>query len=117
MTDLGIAQIKNNHFEMNKVFILENIVYNELITKGYNVYIGKTRKGEVDFIATKYNQVKYIQVSYMLADEKVINREFTAFDGINDNYPKYVITLDKINFSQNGIEHKNIIDFLMDEDF
>ena len=117
MTDLGIAQIKNNHFEMNKVFVLENIVYNELITKGYNVYIGKTRKGEVDFIATKDNQVKYVQVSYILADEKVINREFSAFDGINDNYPKYVITLDKIDFSQNGIKHKNLIDFLMDEDF
>ena len=116
MTDLGIAQIKNNNFEINKTFAIENIVYNELIAKGYDVYIGKTKKGEVDFIASKDNDIKYIQVAYLLADEKVIEREFGAFDYINDNYPKYVITLDKINFSRQGIIHKNIIDFLMCED-
>ena len=117
MTDLGIAQIKTNNFEINKPFALENVVYNELITKGYNVYIGKTKKGEVDFIANKDNQIKYIQVAYLLADEKVIEREFGAFDAINDNYPKYVITLDKMDFSRNGIIHKNIIDFLLCNDF
>lgn len=117
MTDLGIAQIKTNNFEINKPFALENVVYNELITKGYDVYIGKTKKGEVDFIANKDNQIKYIQVAYLLADEKVIEREFGAFDAINDNYPKYVITLDKMDFSRNGIIHKNIIDFLICNDF
>ena len=117
MTDLGIAQIKTNNFEINKPFALENVVYNELITKGYNVYIGKTKKGEVDFIANKDNQIKYIQVAYLLADEKVIEREFGAFDAINDNYPKYVMTLDKMDFSRNGIIHKNIIDFLLCNDF
>ena len=117
MTDLGIAQIKTNNFEINKPFALENVVYNELITKGYNVYIGKTKKGEVDFIANKDNQIKYIQVAYLLVDEKVIEREFGAFDAINDNYPKYVITLDKMDFSRNGIIHKNIIDFLLCNDF
>lgn len=117
MTDLGIAQIKNNSFEINKPFALENVVYNELIIKGYNVYIGKTKKGEVDFIASKDNNIKYIQVSYLLADENVIAREFNAFDEIEDHYPKYVITLDKINFSRNGVTHINIIDFLMNEDF
>lgn len=116
MTDLGIAQIKNNHFEMNKAFALENVVYNELITRGYEVYTGKTKKGEIDFIAYKDNQLKYIQVAYLLADEKVIEREFGAFDAIEDNYPKYVLTLDKIDFSRNGIIHKNIIDFLLNED-
>lgn len=117
MTDLGIAQIKTNNFEINKPFALENVVYNELITKGYDVYIGKTKKGEVDFIANKDNKIKYIQVAYLLADEKVIEREFGAFDAINDNYPKYVITLDKMDFSRNGIIHKNIIDFLLCNDF
>lgn len=115
MTDLGIAQIKNNNFEINKPFVLENIVYNDLIAKGYEVYIGKTNKGEVDFIAHKYNKLKYIQVAYLLADENVIKREFGAFEPIKDNYEKYVITLDKLDFSQNGIIHKNIIDFLMEE--
>ncbi len=117
MTDLGIAQIKNNHFEINKAYALENVVYNELIVKGYDVYIGKTKKGEVDFMATKDNQVKYVQVAYLLADENVIKREFGAYDDIDDNYPKYVITLDKADFSQKGIIHKNIINFLMEEDF
>ena len=117
MTDLGIAQIKNNHFEINKPFALENIIYNELIVKGYDVYIGKTKKGEVDFIATKTGEIKYIQVAYLLADEGVIKREFSAFNDITDNYPKYVITLDKFDFSQNGIIHMNIIDFLIKEDF
>ena len=117
MTDLGIAQIKNNRFEINKTFAIENVVYNELITKGYDVYIGKTKKGEIDFIANKDNQVKYIQVAYLLADDKVISREFGAFKDIEDNYPKYVITLDKIDFSKEGIIHKNIIDFLMSEEF
>ena len=117
MTDLGIAQIKNNRFEINKSFAIENVVYNELITKGYDVYIGKTKKGEIDFIANKDNQVKYIQVAYLLADDKVISREFGAFKDIEDNYPKYVITLDKMDFSKEGIIHKNIIDFLMSEDF
>lgn len=117
MTDLGIAQIKNNNFDINRTFALENVVYNELITRGYDIYIGKTKKGEVDFIAKKFNEIKYIQVTYILADEKVIEREFGAFDSIDDNYPKYVISLDKMDFSRNGIIHKNIIDFLLDENF
>lgn len=117
MTDLGIAQIKNNHFEINKPFTLENVVYNELLVKGYQVFIGKTKKGKVDFIATKDDSVKYIQVAYLLADENVIKREFGAFQDINDHFPKYVITLDKIDFSQNGITHLNLIDFLMDDTF
>lgn len=116
MTDLGIAQIKNNNFEITQSFALENIVYNELVVKGYNVYVGKTKKGEIDFIAEKDKIVNYIQVCYLLSDEKVIEREFSAFNDINDNYPKYIISLDKMNFSRNGIIHKNLIDFLMADD-
>ncbi len=117
MTDLGIAQIKNNNFEINKPYALENIVYNELIVKGYNVYIGKTPKGEVDFTASKDGKIKHIQVAYLLADDNVIKREFGAFDSIKDSHPKYVLTLDKTDFSKDGIIHKNIIDFLMEEEF
>ncbi len=117
MTDLGIGQIRNNNFHVNKSFAIENAIYNDLIIKGYNVNIGKTKKGEVDFIAIKDNETKYIQVAYLLADESVIKREFDAFEPIKDNYSKYVISLDKVDFSHNGIIHKNIIDFLLDEDF
>lgn len=116
MTDLGIAQIKNHNYEMNRTMAIENVVFNELLTRGYDVYVGKTSKGEVDFIANKNGVVNYIQVAYLLADDKVVKREFGAFDAIDDNYPKYVITLDKVNFSQEGIIHKNMLDFLMSEE-
>lgn len=116
MTDLGIAQIKNHNYEMNRTMAIENVVFNELLTRGYDVYVGKTSKGEVDFIANKDGAVNYIQVAYLLADDKVLKREFGAFDAINDNYPKYVVTLDKVNFSQEGIIHKNMIDFLMSKE-
>ena len=115
MTDLGIDQIKNNNFEINKSFAIENIVYNELLIRGYEVYIGKTKNGEIDFIATKTGKKIYLQVSYLLADDKVVEREFGAFKGIEDNYPKYVLSMDKINFSQNGVIHKNIIDWLLEK--
>lgn len=115
MTDLGISQIKNNDFEINKSFAIENIVYNELLARGYDVYIGKSKEGEIDFIATKTDEKMYFQVAYLLTDDKVIEREFGVFKEINDNYPKYVLSLDKINFSQNGIIHKNIIDWLLEK--
>ena len=116
MTDLGIAQIKNNDFEINKSFAIENVVYNELLQRGYDVYIGKIKDKEVDFIAIKDNIKKYYQVSYLLVNDDVIEREFGAFKVIDDNYPKYVLSLDKTNFSQKGIIHKNIIDWLLEDD-
>lgn len=115
MTDLGIAQIKNNNFEINKSFAIENVVYNELLERGYDVYIGKNKDGEIDFIATKTDEKIYFQVAFLLADDKVIEREFGALKEINDNYPKYVLSLDKADFSQNGVIHKNIIDWLLEE--
>ena len=115
MTDLGIAQIKNTDFEINKSFAIENVVYNELLQRGYDVYIGKTRTGEIDFIATKDNIKEYYQVAYLLKDDEVIQREFGAYKGINDDYPKYVLSLDKKDYSQDGIIHKNIIDWLLEE--
>ena len=117
VTDLGIAQIKNNKREIDTSYALENVVYNELITKGYDVYIGKTKKGEIDFVATKTNKKIYIQVSYSIPNEDTKNREFGAFDIINDNYPKYVISLDKKEYEVNGIKHVNILKFLLDDNF
>ena len=115
MTDLGIAQIKNNNFEINKSYAIENVVYNELLERGYDVYIGKIKNGEIDFIATKTEEKMYIQVAYLLEDEKTQNREFGALKDIEDNYPKYVLSLDKTNFSRDGIIHKNIIDWLLED--
>lgn len=116
-TDLGIAQIKNNNPEFKSYIVLENVVYNELLNRGYDVYIGKTKTGEVDFLAKKDGNTKYIQVTYEMNSEETIDREFGAYKGVDDNYPKYVISLDKINLSRDGIIHLNLIDFLLSNDF
>lgn len=117
LSDMGIKNIKSNEKEINYSTSMENIVYNELLNKEYEVYIGKTKKGEVDFIAKKNGDLKYIQVTSFLNDEKTIKREFEAFEEIKDNFPKYLISMDKENKSQNGIIHLNIVDFLIDDDF
>lgn len=114
--DLGIKQIMINSESINYSVAMENIVYNDLISKDYKVYVGKTKKGEVDFVASKNNKSKYIQVCYKLEKEETMNREFNALDCI-DSDEKYVISLDKQDFSRNGVKHINIFDFLLNENF
>ncbi len=114
--DLGIKQIKTNNQESNHSVALENIVYNDLIGKDYKVFIGKTKKGEIDFIASKNNQFKYIQVCFDITDDNTRLREFSAFDEITDE-EKYIITLTKKNYSENGIQQINLFDFLMNDNF
>lgn len=113
LTDLGFLSLKSSPIEKKTGGRLENIVYNELIARGYEVYIGKTEKGEVDFVIDKFGERKYIQVADYLSSDEVIKREFGAFDYVKDNYPKYVITMDKIDYSQNGIIHLNLENFLL----
>ena len=112
--DLGFFHIKKNRVKDEYNYIIETICYNELIARGYKVYIGKTYKGEVDFIAQKGEEKFYVQAAYLLSNEQVVEREFGAYDNINDNYPKYVITLDRVPLSRNGIIHLNLIDFLLE---
>ncbi len=116
-TDLGVKKIKANKKEITYSQAFENVVYNELINKGYDVYIGKIDNGEIDFIATKNKDIKYVQACYDLSFEETRKREFKAFEKIEDNYPKYVISKNDEDYSQNGIKHLNIFDFLMNEDF
>lgn len=115
LTDLGLGQIKNTGKRLQIGAYLENIVYNELISAGYDVKIGGIDKGEIDFIATRFKEKIYIQVAYILADDSVVEREFGAFKTIEDNFPKYVLTMDKLDFSQDGIIHKNIIDWILED--
>lgn len=115
LTDLGIGQIKNVGKRPQLGAYLENIVYNELLSRGYDVKVGNLEKAEIDFIAIRFKEKIYIQVAYLLADEKVIDREFGAYKGIEDNYPKYVLSMDRHDFSQDGIIHKNVIDWLLEE--
>ena len=111
--DVGFRIINTNTVNYDVGFFLENIIYNELICRGFIVHIGKTYKGEVDFVAIKNGKKCFIQVSYLLANEETINREFGAFKPIADASPKYVMSLDKVDFSRNGIRHVNIVDFLL----
>ena len=104
--------------ESNNVILshlLENAVYNDLVFKGYDVKIGKTYKGEIDFVAMKASKKCFIQVAYLLSDEQVIEREFGAFKSIKDPSPKFVLSLDNFDMSRDGITHINIIDFLLNK--
>lgn len=112
LSDLGFAKINNTGYKTDVGALIENVVYNELLYRGYEVYVGKTLNGEVDFIALDGEEKFYYQVAYLLADDKVVKREFGAYDSVRDNFPKYVLSLDKFNFSRDGIKHVNIIDFL-----
>ena len=113
--DMGFFHIKKNRVKDEYNYIIETICYNELIARGYKVYIGKTYKGEVDFIAQKGDEKFYLQATYLLSDDNVISREFGAYKYIEDNYPKYVISMDKLNFSRDGIIHMNLVDFLLNK--
>ena len=114
LTDLGLGRIHNSGYKLEMGAMLENIVYNELRNRDYEVYVGKIPGREVDFVAVKGDQREYYQVAYYLTDQSVIDREFGAFKAISDNYPKYVISMDKADFSRDGIIHKNVIEFLME---
>ncbi len=94
--------------------ILENIVYWELVRRGFDVNVGKSGDKEVDFIANKSGETEYYQVTYLLADESTINREFSALSSISDNYRKLVLSMDNLDLSRDGIEHKNIVDWLLE---
>ncbi len=115
LTDIGFSNLLSEGKKEQIGACLENIVYNELIARGYNVFVGTLENTEIDFIATKFKEKIYIQVAYILSDETVVEREFGAYKKINDNYPKFVISMDKFDFSENGIIHKNIIDWLLEK--
>lgn len=95
--------------------VLENVVYMELLKRGYSVTIGKIGDFEVDFVTEKQGELSYIQVAYLLASESTVEREFGALKAIDDNYPKYVVSLDEFDMSRDGIRHLNIRDFLLKE--
>lgn len=111
--DHGIRNTFSGSLSIDKGFILENVLYNELVVRGYDVKYGKFRNGEIDFVVSKNSKHVLIQVAYYINEEKVFNREYGAFNKIKDNSPKYVFSLDKIDTSHNGITHINIVDYLL----
>lgn len=97
--------------------ILENIVYMELLRRGYEVRVGRSGNKEIDFVCYKRDEKIYIQVTYLIASEETIQREFGVYDDIQDNFPKYVVSLDEFDMSRDGIKHRNIRDFLLEEEW
>ena len=114
--DLGLRNnVKSSDIvDYNKLY--ENVVFIEMLSRGYEIRVGKIGDYEVDFICLKGREKIYIQVAYLLADQTVIEREFRPLLKIEDNFPKYVVSGDRHDFSNNGIIHKNIIDFLLSPD-
>lgn len=97
--------------------VLENIVYMELLRRGYKVTVGKVADKEIDFVCEDQGNKLYVQVAYLLASEDTVKREFGVFNHVGDNFPKYVITLDEFDMSRDGIKHRNIRDFLLAEEW
>lgn len=116
ISDSGIRNIILGFRNINEGHLLENIVYLELLRRGYRVNIGKTNDYEVDFVAESPNEIKYYQVAQTLMNEEVKNRELRSLENIEDNYEKVILTMDKsINRDYNGIKVVNIIDWLLEE--
>ncbi len=93
-------------FEYGLGYKLENLIYLQLLNSGYTIYTGVMRDKEIDFVASKNNRVIYLQVAYLLIDEKTIEREFGELERIPDNYEKFVISLDDLSLQNyKGIKH------------
>lgn len=113
--DTGFRMINTNFTRYDNTFFLENIVYNELFSRGYQIFVGKTQRGEIDFLVLDGRKKCFVQVAYYLHSDETIQREFGAFHNITDASPKYVLSLDRMDFSHDGIGHINIVDFLLNK--
>lgn len=113
IADHGIREAiyGSNMADINQT--LENIVYVELLRRNYKVTVGKNNAKEIDFIAEKDKSKIYVQVTYLLASDETIEREFSVLESVPDNYPKYVVSMDEIDRSRNGILNVNVRDFLL----
>lgn len=115
--DIGLRHALIGYRRTDIGALMENIVYLELLRRGYKVSIGKLADKEVDFIAEDQNGIRYFQVAYLLASKETIEREFSSLQQIRDNYPKYVLSMDTIFENEiGGIRRMNLVDFLMSEE-
>ena len=115
IADHGMRQAVYGNNERDIELILENMVCLELWRRGYTVCVGRVGKKEVDFVADRDDKRIYIQVCYLLAEETTIEREFGVYYGVSDNFPKYVVSMDELDMSRDGIVHQNIRDFLLSD--
>lgn len=117
VADHGIreAVVGGNMRDIN--LVLENIVFMEALRRGYSVTVGKVGEREIDFVCERHGEKCYIQVAYLLAAEETVQREFGVYEHVQDNFPKYVVSLDEFDMSRNGVRHYNIRDFLLAENW
>ncbi len=113
--DQGFNQVRIGRNQLNNSRIMENIVYFELLRRGYEITIGCVGDYEIDFVCKKMGEKIYVQVTRELTSEDTIEREFRPLLMVKDNYPKYVISTDEFDMSHDGIKHMNILDFLLDD--
>lgn len=115
--DIGIRNALLDFRQLEPTHTIENIVYLELIRRGYLVDIGSNREKEIDFMAKDMNNTYYIQVSYSVIDPSTRERELRAFKNLDDGYKKIIITMDNDPFTnlENGYKKVNMLDFLLDE--
>ena len=117
ISDTGIRNIILGFRNIDEGHLLENVVYLELLRRGYRVNIGKTNDYEVDFVAENPNDIKYFQVTKTLLNDEVKEREIRSLESINDNYEKIILTMDKpISKDYNGIKVMNIIEWLLSDE-
>lgn len=114
LSDVGLLYAINGRSGTYLSGVLENIVYHELVSHGYTVTIGKNGEKEIDFVAERDHKKMYIQVAAHVDDKETAKREFGAFRGITDNYPKYVLSLDRnMIHSEDGIEGRWVPEFVL----
>lgn len=116
IVDIGLYNYLLGFCNRDRGHAIENVVYFELLRRGYDVAIGKIGNAEVDFIATTANEKKYIQVTESMMSEDVRKRELAPLQSIRDNYKKIVLSLEPgLDASYDGIKSENLIDWLLDE--
>ena len=117
VADLGLRQMILGNRNIDMGYILENIIYLELLRRKCNVYVGQFDKNEIDFVVINSNEVEYYQVALTALDENTLKRELATFKNIKDNYPKYLITLDDVlpNTDYEGIKVINALEWLLED--
>ena len=116
VVDSAFRKFLLSRTDSDRGHILENIVYLELIRRGYRVYVGHLQNGEIDFVAKKPHRLEYYQVSYSVMEDTTLRRELSPLEQLDDNYPKYLLTMDVLHKTDNhnGIEQKNVLDWLLE---
>ena len=116
VVDSAFRKFLLSRTDSDRGHILENIVYLELVRRGYHVYVGQLQNGEIDFVAKKPHRLEYYQVSYTVMEDATLRRELSPLEQLDDNYPKYLLTMDVLHKTDNhnGIEQKNVLDWLLE---